>query len=232
MDAETLYRAANKVEPSLIRVEADQVTYNLHIVMRFELELELLEGRLELADLPEAWNARIADYLGIEVPDDARGVLQDVHWAGGSFGYFPTYSLGNLIAAQIWDAVASGLPDLEGRSPRRARAASRLAARAPLPARRQVHPRRWSSGRWAARSTSAPTCASCASGRPRSTGSSAISSGSRASVGTEGSQVGQHQDARSGGKRPRAAGSSLPLLQMLTVTLIASGIRCQPKRTG
>ena len=114
VDPETLYRAANKVEPSLIRVEADQVTYNLHIVMRFELELELFEGRLELADLPEAWNARMAEYLGVEVPDDARGVLQDVHWAAGAFGYFPTYSLGNVIAAQIWDAARAALPDLDG----------------------------------------------------------------------------------------------------------------------
>ncbi|HXF01093.1 MAG TPA: carboxypeptidase M32 [Solirubrobacterales bacterium] len=114
VDPETLHRAANKVQPSLIRVEADQVTYNLHIMMRFELEVELFEGRLELADLPEAWNARIADLLGIQVPDDARGVLQDVHWAAGSFGYFPTYSLGNVIAAQIWDAVRESLPDLDG----------------------------------------------------------------------------------------------------------------------
>jgi carboxypeptidase Taq len=114
VDPETLYRAANKVEASLIRVEADQVTYNLHIVMRFELELELFEGRLELADLPEAWNARTAEYLEIEVPDDARGVLQDVHWAAGAFGYFPTYSLGNMIAAQIWDAARVALPDLDG----------------------------------------------------------------------------------------------------------------------
>jgi len=114
VDPETLYRAANKVEASLIRVEADQVTYNLHIVMRFELELEVFEGGLELADLPEAWNARTAEYLGLEVPDDARGVLQDVHWAAGAFGYFPTYSLGNLIAAQIWDAARVALPDLDG----------------------------------------------------------------------------------------------------------------------
>jgi carboxypeptidase Taq len=113
VDAEGLYRAANRVEPSLIRMEADEVTYNLHIVMRFELELELLEGRLELRDLPEAWNRLTAEYLGIEVPDDARGVLQDVHWAAGSFGYFPTYSLGNLIAGQVWDTVRGELPDLD-----------------------------------------------------------------------------------------------------------------------
>jgi carboxypeptidase Taq len=111
--ADELYRAANKIQPSLIRVEADQVTYNLHIVLRFELELEIFEGELDLADLPEAWNARTAEYLGIEVPDDAQGVLQDVHWPAGSFGYFPTYALGNVIAAQMWDALTRDLPDLE-----------------------------------------------------------------------------------------------------------------------
>jgi carboxypeptidase Taq len=113
VDAETLHRAANKVEASLIRMEADQVTYNLHIALRFELELELFEGRLELADLPEAWNARTAEYLDLEVPDDSHGVLQDVHWAAGAFGYFPTYSLGNLIAAQMWDAARAALGDLD-----------------------------------------------------------------------------------------------------------------------
>src|SRR3954453_11787164 len=84
VDAEALYRAVNKVEPSLIRIEADQLTYNLHIALRFELELAIFEGRLELAELPEAWNARMAEDLGIAVPDDARGVLPDVHWAGGT----------------------------------------------------------------------------------------------------------------------------------------------------
>ena len=97
----------------MIRVEADQVTYNLHVVLRFELELEIFEERLELEDLPEAWNARMGDYLGTEVPDDAQGVLQDVHWGAGYFGYFPTYSLGNIIAGQIWDAMLADLPDIE-----------------------------------------------------------------------------------------------------------------------
>jgi carboxypeptidase Taq len=115
VDAETLYRAANKIEPSLIRMEADQVTYNLHIVLRFELELDIFEGRIVLSDLPEAWNARTAEYLELEVPDDAHGVLQDVHWGGGAFGYFPTYSLGNVIAGQIWDAALEALPDVEER---------------------------------------------------------------------------------------------------------------------
>jgi len=112
-DVETIYRAANKVEPSLIRVEADQVTYNLHIILRFELELDIFGGRVELRELPDAWNARMRDYLGIEVPDDAHGVLQDVHWAGGVFGYFPTYALGNVIAGQLWQRVASELPGLD-----------------------------------------------------------------------------------------------------------------------
>ena len=113
VDSETLYRAANEVEPSLIRVEADQVTYNMHIILRFELELEIFGGGIELDELPEAWNARMQDYLGVIVPDDANGVLQDVHWAGGVFGYFPTYSLGNVIAGQLWERIAADLPDVE-----------------------------------------------------------------------------------------------------------------------
>ena len=112
VDAAGLYRDSNRVERTLIRIEADEVTYNLHILIRFELELELFEGGLRLEELPEAWNARYADYLGLEVPDDARGVLQDVHWAGGAFGYFPTYSLGNVIAGQLWEAAAGDLDGL------------------------------------------------------------------------------------------------------------------------
>src|SRR5204863_1576356 len=108
-----IYGAANVVRRSLIRVEADELTYNLHIVIRFELEVELFEGRLAIAELPDAWNARYAQYLGLDVPDDAVGVLQDVHWAGGSFGYFPTYSLGNVIAAQLWERARAELPDLD-----------------------------------------------------------------------------------------------------------------------
>jgi carboxypeptidase Taq len=112
VDAAGLERAANRVEPSLIRIEADEVTYNLHILIRFELELEIFEEGLALADLPEAWNARYRDYLGVDVPDDAHGVLQDVHWASGAFGYFPTYSLGNVIAGQLWEAASRDLGDL------------------------------------------------------------------------------------------------------------------------
>jgi carboxypeptidase Taq len=115
VDAQTLYRAVNHVAPTLIRVEADEATYGLHIVMRFELEQELIEGRLTVRDLPEAWNARVKEYLGIDVPDDAHGVLQDVHWAGGTIGYFPTYALGNLIAGHLWERVHVDIPDLDER---------------------------------------------------------------------------------------------------------------------
>ena len=113
VDAEGLYRAANRVQPSLIRVEADEATYNLHIVLRFELEVAIFSGQLEARDLPEAWNERMRDYLGVEVPDAANGVLQDVHWAGGAFGYFPTYALGNVIAGQLWELAGEALPDLD-----------------------------------------------------------------------------------------------------------------------
>jgi carboxypeptidase Taq len=110
---DTLYRAVNRVKPSFIRVEADEATYGLHIVLRFELEQELIEGRLAVADLPEAWNARVQRYLGLEVHDDADGVLQDVHWAAGLIGYFPTYALGNLIAGQLWERAHADVPDLD-----------------------------------------------------------------------------------------------------------------------
>jgi len=115
VEVERLLRDSNRVERSLIRIEADEVTYNLHILIRFELELEIFEGGLALAELPEAWNARYREYLGLEVPDDAHGVLQDVHWAAGAFGYFPTYSLGNVIAGQLWEAAGTDIPDLESR---------------------------------------------------------------------------------------------------------------------
>ncbi len=113
IDGEGLYRAVNRVNPSLIRVEADEVTYGLHIVIRFELEQELLDGRLAVRELPEAWNARYRDYLGVQVPDDANGVLQDVHWGAGLIGYFPTYALGNLIAGQLFERAHAEMPDLD-----------------------------------------------------------------------------------------------------------------------
>ncbi|MEA2214027.1 MAG: carboxypeptidase Taq [Solirubrobacteraceae bacterium] len=115
IDADTLYRAVNRVRPSYIRVESDELTYALHIVLRFELEQELIEGRLAVADLPEAWNARFQEFFGITVTDDADGVLQDVHWSAGLIGYFPTYALGNLIAGQLWERVHTEIPDLDSR---------------------------------------------------------------------------------------------------------------------
>ncbi len=109
VDAEALHALVVCVRPSLIRVEADQLTYPLHIVMRFELERALIEGTLAVADLPAAWNEGMRRLLGVEVPDDARGVLQDIHWAAGAFGYFPSYALGCLIAAQLWERMESEL---------------------------------------------------------------------------------------------------------------------------
>ncbi|MEF2278957.1 carboxypeptidase M32 [Deinococcus sp. YIM 134068] len=118
-DPETLYRAVNRVQPSLIRVEADEVTYNFHIMLRFELELALLEGTLKVHELPEAWNAKMAEDLGLTPPDDAQGVLQDIHWSAGLIGYFPTYTLGNLLSVQLLEAarrneaVAAGIDRAE-----------------------------------------------------------------------------------------------------------------------
>jgi carboxypeptidase Taq len=113
VELETFVGAINRAEPGLIRVDADETTYSLHIILRFELEQELVEGTVALEDLPEIWNARMKEFLGVDVPDDAHGVLQDVHWSGGGIGYFPTYALGNVISLQIWDAVRTALPDLD-----------------------------------------------------------------------------------------------------------------------
>jgi carboxypeptidase Taq len=113
VDLETFYRAINKVERSLIRTEADEATYNLHIMLRFELELALMEQLLDVADLPEVWNAKMEEYLGITPANDADGVLQDIHWSFGIFGYFSTYCLGNLIASMFWEKILSDIPDLE-----------------------------------------------------------------------------------------------------------------------
>jgi carboxypeptidase Taq len=114
LTSESLYRAVNRVQPSLIRVDSDEATYALHIILRFELEQQLIEGTLDAHDAAEAWRARFSQLLGIDVHDDADGVLQDVHWAAGIFGYFPTYTLGNLIAAQLWERAGEQLPELDG----------------------------------------------------------------------------------------------------------------------
>lgn len=113
IDPAALFRAVNRVEPSFIRVEADEATYALHIILRFELEQELIEGTLRVADAAEAWRARFVEYFGLPVTDDANGILQDVHWSAGLIGYFPTYALGNLIAAQLWERAHRDLPDLQ-----------------------------------------------------------------------------------------------------------------------
>jgi carboxypeptidase Taq len=111
-DWHTFYRDVNRVAPSLIRVDADEVTYNLHIFIRFELERALLEDDLQPADLPGAWREKYEQHLGVVPPNDADGVLQDVHWSAGLFGYFPTYTLGNLYAAQLFAQAQAELGDL------------------------------------------------------------------------------------------------------------------------
>jgi carboxypeptidase Taq len=115
VELEDWYRDVNWVEPSLIRVEADEATYNLHVILRFELEQELLSDTIDLEELPEIWNQRMEEYLGIRPPNDALGVLQDMHWAVGAIGYFSTYALGNVVSAQLWEKVNADIPDLQAR---------------------------------------------------------------------------------------------------------------------
>lgn len=114
VDAEQIYRAVNKSTPSLIRVEADEVTYNLHIMLRFDLEIGLVAGEVQVRDLPRLWRDKMEEYLGIVPPTDAEGVLQDIHWSLGAFGYFPTYALGNLMSVQLYDAANRALGDVAG----------------------------------------------------------------------------------------------------------------------
>jgi carboxypeptidase Taq len=109
VDPAELHAVLVGVEPSLIRVSADPLTYPLHIILRFELELALIEGELAVADLPAAWSDGMRRLLGLEVPSDAQGCLQDIHWGAGSFGYFPSYALGSLIAAQLWETIETEL---------------------------------------------------------------------------------------------------------------------------
>jgi carboxypeptidase Taq len=112
VDLEVFYKAINKVKPSFIRGEADEVTYNLHTLIRFEIEVDVLEGRLAVKDIPGAWNAKYKDYLGLEVPDDSLGCLQDVHWSFGLVAYFPTYTLGNIISVQLWEKALAAAPTI------------------------------------------------------------------------------------------------------------------------
>jgi carboxypeptidase Taq len=112
VDTGTFYRAINRCAPSLIRVEADEVTYNLHIIIRFEMELGLLDGGIGVEQAPEAWAAKYRDYLGLTPPNDAQGILQDVHWSNGAIGYFPTYTLGNLMSVQFFNQALEALPEI------------------------------------------------------------------------------------------------------------------------
>ncbi len=113
IDSETLYLAINAVSLNPIRTESDEVTYNLHIILRFELEKRLFQGSLSVSDLPVAWNQSSSDIVGLTPSDDSQGVLQDIHWSGGAYGYFPSYCLGNMLAAQLWFAAREQLPDLD-----------------------------------------------------------------------------------------------------------------------
>ncbi len=109
---EKFYKGINKVQPSMIRVEADEATYNMHIMLRMEIEIAMLEGGVVAKDLPELWNSKMKDYLGVTPPNDVKGVMQDIHWSGGMIGYFSTYALGNLISAQLWEKINQDIPDL------------------------------------------------------------------------------------------------------------------------
>ncbi|MFQ3647394.1 MAG: carboxypeptidase M32 [Anaerolineae bacterium] len=112
-DPDLMYRAVNRVQPSFIRVEADEVTYNLHIMLRVEIEMGLLDGSIKLDELPEVWNAKMQEYVGVTPPDDRRGVLQDVHWSGGGFGSFPGYTVGNVMSAQFLEAAKRDVPEID-----------------------------------------------------------------------------------------------------------------------
>lgn len=113
LDLDTFYRTINKVEPTFIRVEADELTYNMHVMVRFEIECAILTGKLAVKDMPEAWNAKYEEYLGIRPKTDREGCLQDVHWSMGAIGYFPTYTMGNLLSYQIWRALQKDVPDTD-----------------------------------------------------------------------------------------------------------------------
>jgi carboxypeptidase Taq len=113
VDRDAFVAGINRVQPSLIRIKADEVTYGMHIILRFELEQDIINNRVDLPDLPQIWNERMHEYLGVEVPDDAHGVLQDIHWSAGSIGYFSTYLLGTVMSVQIWQKVLEDVPDLD-----------------------------------------------------------------------------------------------------------------------
>jgi carboxypeptidase Taq len=113
IDVERFYAAINKAQPSLIRIDADEVTYGMHVILRFELEQDIINGRVELSELPDRWAQKMHEYLGIEVPDHANGVLQDMHWASGLIGYFSTYLLGTVLSVQLWEQADEDLGGLD-----------------------------------------------------------------------------------------------------------------------
>src|SRR6478736_3706984 len=113
VDLDRFHAGIHTVRPGLIRIQADEVSYGMHVMLRFELEQDIVEGRVELRDLPQRWNEKMFEYLGVDVPDDGQGVLQDVHWSGGSIGYFSTYLIGTVASVQIWEAVRRDVPELE-----------------------------------------------------------------------------------------------------------------------
>ena len=154
VDAEAFYRAINKVERSLIRTEADEVTYNLHVMLRFDLELDLLEGRLAVKDLPEAWRARMQADLGLAPPDDRDGCLQDVHWYSGRIGGgFQSYTIGNILSAQFYAAALQAHPAIPQRDRARASSARCMAgcAKTSIGTDASSRPTSWSSARPARR---------------------------------------------------------------------------------
>ena len=185
VDLERFLQAINRAEPGLIRVDADETTYSLHIILRFELEQEIINGTVALEDLPEIWNARMKEFLGVDVPDDAHGVLQDVHWSGGGMGYFPTYALGNVISLQIWQKVREELPDLDdaiaaGDVSRSATGSATGSTGTGASTRRRRCSNAWPAPRASTRSRISPTCATrsraCARSRPPEQASGAAAS--------------------------------------------------------
>jgi carboxypeptidase Taq len=110
---DSFYKAINTVEPSLIRVEADELTYPMHVILRFEIEQALVSGKIKVEEIPAVWNQKMKELLGVDVPDDRQGCLQDVHWSGGSIGYFPTYVVGSMLSSQLYNAAKRKMPDLE-----------------------------------------------------------------------------------------------------------------------
>ncbi|MCK5258976.1 MAG: carboxypeptidase M32, partial [Thermoplasmatales archaeon] len=112
VDSDIWYRHVNRVKPSLIRVEADELTYCLHVILRFELELALIDGEIKVSELPGFWNEKMDELLGVTPKNDKEGVLQDMHWSGGSFGYFPTYAIGTIYASQLFKQLSEEKPDI------------------------------------------------------------------------------------------------------------------------